>query len=143
MSENNWCIAHASAIGAAHINQGTECQDRFGCEIVETKNGEILIAVVADGAGSTTDGQVGAEIACQFFIEEATDFLNSQDASISSLNSEFGKLWISFFQKKIVEIAEKEKKTIRDFASTLVGAIVGENQSAFFQIGDGGIVFST
>lgn len=143
MRNSNWRIAHASAIGTAHINQGTECQDRLGCEIVETKNGEVLIAVVADGAGSTTDGQVGAEIACQFFIQEATDFLNSQDASVSSLNLNFGKLWISFFQKKIAEIAEKEKKTIRDFASTLVGAIVGAENSAFFQIGDGGIVFST
>lgn len=95
MSETNWRIAHASAIGTAHINQGTECQDRFGCEIIETKNGEVLIAVVADGAGSTTDGQTGAEIACRFFIQEAADFLNSQDASISSLNLEFGKLWIS------------------------------------------------
>lgn len=143
MNKSQWRIAHASAIGTAHINQRTECQDRYGCEIVKTNDGEVLIAVVADGAGSTTDGQIGAEIACQFFIEEAADFLNSQDASISSLNLEFGKLWLSFFQKKISEIAEKEKKTMRDFASTFVTAIIGENQAVFFQIGDGGAVFST
>lgn len=143
MKSLNWRVAHASAIGAAHINQNTECQDRFACEIVETKNGEVLIAVVADGAGSTTDGQIGAQIACQFFIEVVTDFLNSQDASISSLNLEFGRFWISYFQKKIADVAEKKAKTMRDFASTLVGAVIGKNQAAFFQIGDGGAVFST
>ena len=127
----------------AHINQGTECQDRFACQTVVKKGEEVLIAVVADGAGSTTDGQVGAEIACQFFIEEVTVFLNSKDASVNSLSLEFGKFWISFFQKKIAKVAKKSKKTIRDYASTLVGAVVGENNSAFFQIGDGGAVFST
>lgn len=143
IEKSDWRIAHASAIGTAHLNQGTECQDRFGCEVIETKNGEVLIAVVADGAGSTTDGQVGAEIACQFFIKEVVDYLNLQDASINSLNLEFGKLWISYFQQKIAKTAKSAKKTVRDYASTLVGAIVGEDRSAFFQIGDGGIVFST
>ncbi|MBX7173937.1 MAG: protein phosphatase 2C domain-containing protein [Pyrinomonadaceae bacterium] len=143
MKNTQWRITHASAIGTAHINQGTECQDRFACQTIEKDGEEVLIAVVADGAGSTTDGQIGAEIACQFFIEEVTDFLNSQDAAVSSLNLEFGKFWISFVQQKINEVAEKKEKVIRDFASTLVGAVIGENHSAFFQIGDGGAVFST
>jgi serine/threonine protein phosphatase PrpC len=143
MKNSQWKIAHASAIGLAHLNQKTECQDRFACQIVAAKSGEILIAVVADGAGSTTDGQVGAEIACQSFVEQVKGFLNSQDASVSSLNLEFGKFWISFFQKKIAKIAKKKKKEMRNFASTLVGAVVGEKQAAFFQMGDGGAVFST
>jgi serine/threonine protein phosphatase PrpC len=142
-NENHWRVAHASAIGLAHLNQNTECQDRFACQTVETKGGQVLVAVVADGAGSTTDGQIGAEIGCQSFIEQVKDFLNSQDASVSSLNLEFGRFWISYFQKKIIETAEKAGKEIRDFASTLVGAVVGEDQSVFFQIGDGGSVFST
>jgi len=141
--EKHWRVAHASAIGLAHLNQKTECQDRLACQTVETKDGSVLIAVVADGAGSTSDGHVGAEIACQSFIKEVTDFLNSRDASVSSLNLEFGQHWISFFQKRITKIAKKKKKTIRDFASTLVGAVVGKECAVFFQIGDGGAVFST
>ena len=143
MKNSHWRIAQASAIGLAHLNQNTECQDRFACQTVKTKDGEVLIAVVADGAGSTTDGQVGAEVACQSFIEQVKVFLNSRDASVSSLNLEFGRFWISFFQKKMIKTAKKKKKGIRDFASTLVGAVVGKNQAAFFQIGDGGAVFST
>ncbi len=142
MKISQWRTAFASAIGTAHINQNTECQDRFACQTVETKSGEVLIAAVADGAGSTTDGQIGAEIACSFFIEGVSEFLNSQDASVNSLNLEFGRFWIGYFQKKIEEIAEKEEKTLRDFASTFIAAIIGENSAAFFQIGDGGAVFS-
>ena len=142
-TEAGWRVAQASAIGTAHLNQGTECQDRYASQTVKIKNGEVLLlGVVADGAGSTTDGQTGAEIACRLFIDEVTDFLNSQDAAVGSLNAEFGKFWISYFRQKITAIAETQGKTIRDFASTLVAAVVGEKQAAFFQLGDGAAVFS-
>lgn len=143
MNPNIWHTAHASAIGLAHINQNTECQDRFACRTVKTAaDGEVLIAVVADGAGSTTDGQTGAEVACAIFTEEVVDFLGTKDASLKSLNADFGRRWISYFQEKIGEIARDSKKELRDYASTLVGAVIGERSAAFFQIGDGGIVFS-
>jgi len=144
MSSHNWRIAHASAIGLAHINQNTECQDRFACRTVKTvAEGEVLIAVVADGAGSTTDGQIGAEVACATFAEAVADLLAMKDASLKSLTQEFGQRWIAYFQQKIAEKASADKKELRDYASTLVGAVIGESAAAFYQIGDGGIVFST
>ena len=143
MSQKFWRIAHASAIGQAHINQNTECQDRFACRTVETVDeGEVLIAVVADGAGSTTDGQIGATVACEIFTKEVTDFLSAKDASVKSLTADFGKLWISYFQQKIAEISLANKKELRDYASTFVGAVIGAHSAVFYQVGDGGIVFS-
>jgi serine/threonine protein phosphatase PrpC len=143
MANSNWKIAHASAIGLAHLNQQTECQDRLQCKTVKTKNdGEVLIAVVADGAGSTTDGQIGAELACKLFVKELSGFLKSKDASINSLTLEFGRFWLSFFQKEIEKIAAKNGKQVREYASTLVGAVVGNGRAAFYQMGDGGIVVS-
>ncbi len=143
MSSEIWRIAHASAIGLAHINQNTECQDRFACQTVKTaREGEVLIAVVADGAGSTTDGQIGAEVACEIFAGEIADFLSMKDASLKSLTQDFGRRWISYFQQKIEHTAEQNNKEPRDYASTLVGAVIGEKAAAFYQIGDGGIVFS-
>lgn len=140
--DKKWRVAHASVIGTAHLAQNTECQDRFICRQIETKEGEILIAAVADGAGSTSSGQIGAELACRIFAEEAEDFLTMGDASLRSLNQDFGKYWLEFFQKQIAEIAEKEEKPMRDYASTFVAAIVGERNAAFFQVGDGAAVFS-
>lgn len=139
----NWRYASASVIGQAHINQKTVCQDRLLCRTIETENdGEVLIAVVADGAGSTSHGQIGAEVACETFVSQVTDFLHSGNARVNSLNEDFGRLWIRFFQAKIKRIADDEKKEIRDFASTLIGAVGGENETVFFQVGDGGAVFS-
>lgn len=140
--QGKWRVAHASVVGAAHLAQNVECQDRLLCRRVETREGEILIAAVADGAGSTSSGQVGAELACQTFADEAKDFLNARDASLRSLNHDFGKYWLEFFQKQIAEIAEKEEKPVRDYASTFVAAIVGETRAAFFQVGDGAAVYS-
>lgn len=141
---NNWRYANASVIGQAHINQQTTCQDRLLCRTIKTEaDGEVLVAVVADGAGSTSHGQIGAEVACETFVSQIADFLNSGNASVESLNEDFGQLWIQFFQTKIKQIAAEEKKEIRDFASTLIGAIVGENATVFYQVGDGGAVFST
>ena len=143
MNTGIWRIAHASAIGLAHLNQNTECQDRLACrEIESATEGAVLIAVVADGAGSTTDGQIGAEVACEVFAEEVADFLSMKDARVKSLNEDFGRRWISYFQQKIAERAQANKKELRDYASTFVGAVIGESCAVFYQIGDGGIVFS-
>ena len=141
---NKWRYASASVIGQAHINQKTMCQDRLLCRTIDTQTGgEVLVAVVADGAGSTAHGQIGAEIACETFAEQVADFLNTGNASVVSLNEDFGKLWIEFFQMKIKKIADEKNIEIRDFASTFIGAVVGENETVFFQVGDGGAVFST
>lgn len=142
-SLNKWRFAHASVIGAAHVAQQTECQDRFVCRTIETEtDGAVLIAAVADGAGSTTDGGRGAEIACEFFANQAEEFLKSGNASVHSLNEDFGRRWIGFFQTRIAELARENEKETRDYASTLIGAVVGANGAAFYQVGDGGAVYS-
>jgi serine/threonine protein phosphatase PrpC len=137
-----WRTAYASVVGQAHLNQKTECQDRFVCRMIETKAGEILIAVVADGAGSAAKGHVGAQAACDLFAGEAAAFLQNESASVKSLNLDFGRRWISYFRRQIEEIAGRGGAEIRAYASTLVAAVVGESEAAFYQIGDGAIVFS-
>ena len=142
MNASVWRVAHASVIGQAHLNQNTECQDRFRCRTIETGEGEVLIAAIADGAGSTTNGGRGAEIACETFVATAADFLKAKEASVKSLNEEFGFGWLGFTRRKIIEAAQADKKTVRDYATTFLGAVVGARSAAFYQIGDGGIVFS-
>lgn len=144
MASGNWRFAQATAIGTAHLNQNTKCQDRAVCTVIEANGEEILIAAVADGAGSTTDGQRGAEAACEIFVREIKSFFETcaKTASIKSVNEDFGKRWLAYFQQKITEMAEANGKTIRDYASTFIGAVVGGNSAAFFQIGDGALIYS-
>ena len=142
MNFGKWRVAQASVIGQSHLNQNTVCQDRLATRIIESKrDGEILIAVVADGAGSTTDGQRGAEIAGEFFVSQISEF--TKNAAVKSLNEDFGRRWIFFYQQRIAEIARQEKKEMREYATTLVGAVVGKTSAVFYQVGDGGAVFST
>lgn len=142
MNADVWRVSHASAIGQAHLNQNTECQDRLQCRKIETGEGTVLIAAIADGAGSTTNGGRGAEIACETFVATVADFLNAKDASVKSLTVEFGVGWLGFTRRKITEAAQANEKTVRDYAATFLGAVVGKSSAAFYQIGDGGIVFS-
>lgn len=144
MSFKKWNYAGASVIGQAHVNQETVCQDRLVCRTFSTESdGEVLIAAVADGAGSTTHGQIGAEIACEFFAEQVEKFLTSGNASVGSLNEDFGKFFIEYFQEKIGEIAKENKLELREYATTLIAAIVGKDLAVFYQVGDGAAVFST
>ena len=143
MSLQNWRVAAASVIGVSHLNQNTVCQDRLLFRQIKTaSDGEILIAAVADGAGSTTRGQIGAEVACETFTAQVAEFLRAKNASVGSLNADFGRFWIEFFQTEIKKIAAEEKTDLREFASTLVAAIVGETAAIFYQVGDGAAVFS-
>lgn len=143
MKFEKWRYAHASVVGMSHQNNDTNCQDRFACESFATDDeGEILVAAVADGAGSTSEGEVGAEVACGTFIEQVKAFLNTSNASIEMLNEDFAKHWIQYFQTQVAEKASEKKKDIREFASTLVGVVIGKKEAVFYQVGDGGAVFS-
>ncbi len=142
MNSTVWRYAHASVVGAAHLAQNTICQDRFVCRTIAKGAEEVLIAAVADGAGSTSDGHLGAELACALFVEQIERFLAAENASLKSLNADFGRRWIAYFQVKMGETARADDKIIREYASTFLGAVVGGECAVFFQIGDGGIVIS-
>ena len=142
MSSSTWRVASASATGSAHLRQNTECQDRLAWRSLATAHGETLIAVIADGAGSTSHGQEGAEIACRIFLEQAAEFLSAAGGSVRSMNYSFGRHWIGYFHARIREAAAAAGKEPREFASTLVAAVTGHDGAAFFQVGDGAIVVS-
>lgn len=142
MNRATWRFAHASVVGAAHLAQNTICQDRFVCRTMKKGDDEILIAAVADGAGSTSNGHLGAELACTLFAEQIETFLAGGNVSIKALNADFGRRWIEYFQAKIRETSRADEQTIREYASTFLGAVVGTREAAFFQVGDGGIVVS-
>ena len=50
--------------------------------------------------------------------------------------------WLTSLQDKILQLAEENKIDIREFASTILGAVVDRDGALFVQIGDGAIVVS-
>jgi hypothetical protein len=61
-------------------------------------------------------------------------------ASLSTLTSEVVTSWVIAIRQSIDQIAEAQGLTSRDFACTLLGAVVGIKVATFFQVGDGAIV---
>ncbi len=141
MTGSKWNIAHASVRGTSHVEKGTECQDRYDYRLLPTAKGETLVVVLSDGAGSSQFSQIGAEHACALFIKEIEEQLIDAEG-FYNLNEEFGRLWLEYFRQKIFEYAEEQKNDVREYACTFLAAIVWRDGAVFYQVGDGGIIYS-
>jgi hypothetical protein len=139
-AKNDWKYTIASVIGASHQKYDSPCQDSSKCNVIQDANGdEILVAVVSDGAGSASFSDQGSSLACSLFVKEVTHFL-AKEKQIKDLDVSFFENWIDQFHCIIRSFAKDCHATIREFACTLVAAVIGNDHAAFFQIGDGAIV---
>ncbi|MBT2736224.1 PP2C family serine/threonine-protein phosphatase [Bacillus sp. ISL-7] len=136
----DWKYTFASVIGTSHQKVNTPCQDSSKCQVIDDPNGEkILVAVVSDGAGSAKFSDQGSSLACSLFVEEVSQYLR-EGKKVKDLDKRFIENWIEYFQCKISTRAKEQEVSIREFACTIVAAIVGNDYAAFFQVGDGAIV---
>lgn len=136
-----WRIALATDIGTSHKAVGTPCQDSASHAFVETEAGEVLTVVVSDGAGSAVHSQIGSLIAVTTFISDVKMFLMA-GGELGSINTELALQWVRNAAQAIEQVAKANEHEVRDYSCTLLGAIVGSEQAAFIQIGDGAIVVS-
>jgi hypothetical protein len=141
MSLDRWRHVAASVIGTSHQRMGGVCQDSNACIVFPgSPDGDVLFAVVADGAGSAKQADVGSAIACQSITDSAAFFLTRRHLRRLTKKTVAG--WISTFQEEISSTASAMSLRPRDYACTLLAALIGENHAVFFQIGDGSIVVS-
>ena len=137
-----WKITGSSVTGRSHADRGETGQDchRAGC--IRIGDQEYFIGLVADGAGSTTDGGQGAELACRCMNDRIIDALR-KNGDLAAITDQDIRDWVTATHAAIEAEAELNKKRPRDFACTLLGAIASQGETIFFQIGDGAIVVST
>lgn len=142
MTTHTWSTAYASVIGTSHDKTGNPCQDACQCRTIQLTDGrEIFIGIASDGAGSATRSQIGSTIAVRIFLEKFSDILKSDD-DICIIDRNYILNCLDEVKNHILEVAVTEGLNIREFACTILGAIVGLEHSIFFQIGDGAIVIS-
>ncbi len=139
--KTDWRFALASALGTSHAKTGAPCQDASACEFVSHADAPLLVAVVADGAGSARWSQNGARLACQVVQDETRKLLEA-GKGIVDIDRAFALHVLRRFQTIIGRVARRCELRPRDFACTLLVALVGQGRSAFFQVGDGAIVLS-
>lgn len=137
-----WKYGFSSVVGTAHVRTSTPLQDASRAEVViDSGSNEILIAVAADGAGSAAHSATGASLACDRFIDDLKTHL-ANGGALAQLPDCFIQDWIEKFQFLVNGLAADAGAKPQDFACTLLAAIVGRDETVYFQLGDGAIVES-
>lgn len=140
MSGVGWRCIGASVIGVSHQRHDKPCQDYWHHCILPT--GELVVAV-ADGAGSAPMAQAGA----QLVVEGALAAVQARRRRYQPASR---KAWRDLVaqafgaaQRTVARQAEQTGYTPRDYAATLVLAIVTPDLVTCGLIGDCAIVVAT
>jgi hypothetical protein len=141
VSDVGWRVAHNSVIGTSHEKTGLPCQDAGGCRVVSDPAGQqVLLAVACDGAGSASRSLDGANLTAARFLRDFGE--STQRSGFDEITKEFVVDWLSRVRADIRNRADADDVPSREFACTVLGAVIGESRAAFFQIGDGAMVVS-
>jgi hypothetical protein len=132
----SWRVFAASAIGSGHIESGLPCQDAFARQVV----GDVLCAVVCDGAGSATASEQGSRKLASCVVRElahrAVDRADFPPTIADSLRDELVAI-VSAVRSELQASAESAGLSLTDYAATLVGVVATGNGGWLFHVGDG------
>jgi uncharacterized protein YerC len=134
----NWNVAAASVQGTSHIKRSQPCQDACYWVVLDDN---VLIAAVADGAGSVSMSEVGSTLAVQTAVEE----IQERAERLKTLKNQ--EDWSDFFQDichLTLNVLEAEANFLqvdkRELSTTLILVVATPNLIATAQIGDGAVV---
>ena len=138
----NWKWVGASANGTRHISLDEKCQDRAAAFELSSENGSVFVTVVSDGAGSSSQSGIGAAITCGALCKHIKKHFRDR-STVPQITSEIVEVWVNDARAKIAKVADDAGYESREYAATLVLAVVGTSEAVFAQIGDGACVFKT
>jgi hypothetical protein len=130
-----WRVVGASNSGTSHLRQGLPCQDAH----YWVQSGKLLIAAVADGAGSASLAEVGSQLA----VKTAVDFLLLQSQGNVKAENPWKDWLLCTFEAALAALkdeAEKRSANLSDLATTLIVSVAAPDFVAVAQIGDGAVV---
>jgi hypothetical protein len=134
-----WRYVCASVTGVAHLAGGTDCQDACAAQLLSAPASEpVLVLVAADGAGSAARSRAGAELACRTLLAECAARLT--DTAAMDWARTDAEALLQSVRTALAQQAADAGLPVREFACTLLGAVVATDHALFLQIGDGAIV---
>jgi hypothetical protein len=136
-----WKHLSLSVTGKSHSDRNEPGQDYCRTGALQFSDRDFFIGLAADGAGSTTHGGVGAEIACETLYLQILSVIHKGDP-ISSITDEEVRAWVTACREAIAARAEGDGQRIKNYACTLIGVVATNDHTLYFQIGDGCIVTS-
>lgn len=136
----SWKHIAACAAGTSHALTNAPCQDSaFATCYAGPDNAEYLVVLVADGAGSALHGGAGADLTCETGARFFLELIESGSADVCEPSS--AQSLLEAIRAAIASKANEASQTMRDYACTLVGCVVGPTKTLAFQVGDGVLVF--
>lgn len=139
MELHEWRAVATSVTGASHGKTGAPCQDSHRLEIL-TDLGQVVVLIASDGAGSASRSSEGSERACQELLDNIRLYLE-EGGALKDVTRELTSSWIENAAEAVQQAANEEGLALREFACTLLAAVVSDEDALFLQIGDGAIVF--
>jgi serine/threonine protein phosphatase PrpC len=131
-------IAHSQQ-GAGHLGDGSPCQDAHSIRLLSKEGHDVLVACIADGAGSARFGDVGSLIACAAVMDQAVTYFEAQ-GRFDELGHDEAVRWCNEARGRIEAEALVRECAPRELATTLCAAVITPSCAHLFQIGDGAIV---
>ncbi len=132
-----WRTVAASVRGVSHVRNGVPCQDSHHALEIQ---GSILIAAVADGAGSAAVSEVGSALAARAAVDKAAARLQC-DVPMTDEDWEALLREVVLSARQIVlDQAQVLEVPALDLATTLILAIAMPDRIAAVQVGDGAVV---
>ena len=108
--------------------------------VLEDSDGKaVAVLIVSDGAGSALRARQGSDLSCRTILDAVETFL-ADGGSVASIDLEIARSWVGMVGKAISLHAQESGSIPRDYACTLLAAIIADDAAAFLQIGDGAIV---
>jgi hypothetical protein len=134
-----WKVLYGSVAGTSHERRGEPCQDCALTRVCRSDGGPILVAACADGAGSARHADLGAKLACLGIVRTAAAALEG-GLPLEEVDRRRMLRWYEEVRGQLSLEACLRNLPSREFACTLLTAVVGERRAVFSQIGDGAVV---
>jgi hypothetical protein len=133
---NDWQVAGVSVTGTTHLRFEIPCQDANAYDVLPS---DVLIAVVADGAGSAAHSEIGSKAAVDTVLAAArnssSDTFDRVELCQSSVQD-----WMRKARDAVQDEARKRNVCSRELATTLIIVVATLEFVVAGQIGDGATV---
>ncbi|MCA1416331.1 protein phosphatase 2C domain-containing protein [Bradyrhizobium sp. NBAIM20] len=142
----SWKAAAQSVLGNGHLKANIPCQDASECLILD--DGRWLVGAIADGGGSLTHSDIGAQIAVRYSIISLTAVLRSGllpavlDTEREGFFDGFWSDLVHDIRSQLMSEAELSDSHFSQYGATLIAFVACEDWLAAMQIGDGFLVLS-
>jgi hypothetical protein len=137
MELQEWRVVAASSLGASHLKTEAPCQDAHAWDL--TQDNQTIVLVAADGAGSASHSDTGSQLATSEILDSIRSFFDD-GKDLSQVTREVANEWLRNAAERISERAKVDDLPVREYACTLLAAIVSSTHTCFIQVGDGAIV---